>query len=100
MEDKRRIYEAMTSDEISAVYNSLEGKSDLVKKEVAELRDLKHKGVWARTKWYFSKSGPALIFLVEVPQIPPPFSCIPATVPRLSSSLLLGSLMGAMRSSM
>ena len=58
MEDKRRIYEAMTSDEISAVYNSLEGKSDLVKKEVAELRDLKHKGVWARTKWYFSKSGP------------------------------------------
>lgn len=29
-----------------------------------------------------------------------PFSCIPATVPRLSSSLLLGSLMGAMRSSM
>lgn len=58
MEDKRRIYEAMTSDEISAVYNSLEGKSDWVKKEVAELRDLKHKGVWARTKWYFSKSGP------------------------------------------
>ena len=61
MEDKRRIYEAMTSDEISAVYNSLEGKSDLVKKEVAELRDLKHKGVWARTKWYFSTSGPGLM---------------------------------------
>ena len=38
--------------------------------------------------------------LVEVLQIPPPFSCIPVTVPRLSSSLLLGSLMGAMRSSM
>lgn len=58
MKDKRRIYEAMTSDEISAVYNSLEGKSNLVKKEVAELRDLKDKSIWARTRWYFSKSGP------------------------------------------
>lgn len=58
MKDKRRIYEVMTSDEISAAYNSLEGKSDLVKKEVAELRDLKDKSIWARTKWYFSKSGP------------------------------------------
>lgn len=58
MENNKRLYENMTSDEISAAYNSLEGKSDLVKKEVAELRELKQKGAWARTKWYFSKSGP------------------------------------------
>ena len=38
MEDNKRIYESMSSDEISAAYNSLEGKSELVKKEVAELR--------------------------------------------------------------
>lgn len=41
MEDNKRIYESMSSDEISAAYNSLEGKSELVKKEVAELRGLK-----------------------------------------------------------
>lgn len=33
MEDKRRIYEAMASDEISVAYNSLEGKSNLIKKK-------------------------------------------------------------------
>ena len=58
MEDNKRIYESMSSDEISAAYNSLEGKSELVKKEVAELRGLKNEGFWKRTKWYFSKSGP------------------------------------------
>ena len=40
MEDNKRIYESMSSDEISAAYNSLEGKSELVKKDVAELRGL------------------------------------------------------------
>lgn len=34
------------------------GDPEAVKKEVAELRGLKDKGFWARTKWYFSKSGP------------------------------------------
>ena len=52
------------------------------------------------TSMFVPKSRLALIFLVEVLQIPPLFSCIPATVQRLSSSLLLGSLMGATRSSM
>lgn len=58
MEDKKRILETMSSDEIAAAYNTLEGKSDLVKKEVAELRGLKKEGFWKRTRWYFSKSGP------------------------------------------
>ena len=34
------------------------GDPELVKKEIAELRELEKKGGWAKTKWYFSKSGP------------------------------------------
>ena len=34
------------------------GDPELVAKERAELRSLKDKGFWARTRWYFSKSGP------------------------------------------
>lgn len=34
------------------------GDPEQVRREVAELRELQHKGRWARTKWYFSKSGP------------------------------------------
>lgn len=34
------------------------GDPELVKREVAELRALDSQGKWAKTKWYFSKSGP------------------------------------------
>lgn len=34
------------------------GDPELVKMEIAELRALETKGRWAKTKWYFSKSGP------------------------------------------
>lgn len=34
------------------------GDPELVKKEVAELKALEKKGGWAKTKWYFAKSGP------------------------------------------
>lgn len=58
MTDKQQTHELLSSDEIAENYNSLEGKSDMVKKEVAELRNLKNETFWKRTKWYFSKSGP------------------------------------------
>ena len=57
-----------------------------------------HLDVYKRQSMFVPKSRPVLIFPVEVLQIPPPFSCIPATVPRLNSSLLIGSLMEPTRS--
>ena len=34
------------------------GDPELVRREIAELRQLQDKSRWARTKWYFAKSGP------------------------------------------
>lgn len=34
------------------------GDPEVVRREIAELRALQQQGRWARTKWYFAKSGP------------------------------------------